>query len=767
MEQAEIILKGIVQGVGFRPFVKRIAVSREICGFVENREFGVRIIAVNTKTKIEKFYRALLDEKPDVSVIIAHRIKFSEGITFTKNTFTIAPSKKHGEISALLPPDIATCETCLEEITNPEDRHYKYPFTNCTNCGPRFSIIRQLPYDRKNTTMDVFEMCPACNEEYTTLSDRRFHAQPNACPNCGPHLSLYQIENGNRKLLSQKEESLNQTIKFLKRGKIVAIKGLGGFHIACDATNTRVLQELRKLKHRPQKPFALMADKISTIKKYCSVSAQEEKMLTGQQKPIVLLKRRSKSSLPQIAPEISHLGFMLPYTPLHYLLLRELHLLVMTSGNIANAALEKDNQAAFENLSQYTKYFLTYNRKIHNRVDDSIVKFCKNGMLILRKARGFTPFPIKLKNVGKRHKHSPESIPQEKEILAVGADMKGSFGLLKNSIFLGSQYMGDLQFASNLKFYEETLAYFQNTFDQKPKIVLADEHPNYYSTQLAEKYATNKKIPLKLIQHHRAHIYSVMAEHDLEQTIGVSFDGSGLGDDGQIWGGEFFVMDKGDAKRVAHLKYQPMVSADMVAKEPWRMALIYLYDACPESIDEFIPTEKYPRKKMLMQVLQNTMTSLKNSSMGRLFDAVSSLLGICNYNTYQGEAAMKLESISNGKVDKSYSWETIRDSEIVQFDASAMIREIVKDIKNGIPTKDIATKFHLTIAEIIYELCEQIQSEHGCKNISLSGGVFQNVTLVDMIVKKFKNSKLNQYFNQKVPPNDAGIALGQIYGYLL
>ncbi|MEA2103540.1 MAG: carbamoyltransferase HypF, partial [Candidatus Cloacimonadota bacterium] len=348
-----------------------------------------------------------------------------------------------------------------------------------------------------------------------------------------------------------------------------------------------------------------------------------------------------------------------------------------------------------------------------------------------------------------------------------GADMKGSFGLLKNSIFLGSQFLGDLQYASNLKFYKETLAYFKKMFEINPKIVIADKHRNYFSTQFAEKYAEENKIPIKFIQHHKAHIYSVMAEHGLEKTIGVSFDGTGLGDDGQIWGGEFFVINGKKAKRVAHLKYQPMVSADMAAKEPWRMALIYLYDACPKMIDKFIPDEKYPQKKFLLHILRNRSAKIMNSSMGRLFDAIASLIGVCNYNTYQGEAPMKLESIAERKIDQPYSWEISGNHGLIQFDISSMICEIVQDVKNKVEKGEISSRFHFTIAEIVFELCKKIQAEYGCRNISFSGGVFQNAVLVDMILQKFKSSKFNLYFNQQVPPNDAGIALGQVYGYLL
>ena len=765
--QAEIILKGIVQGVGFRPFVKRTALKLGLYGFVENREYGVRILVVGLKDKISEFFDDLLKNSPQVAKIIESEITYKNEITFLEKDFHIELSRKNGEISALIPPDIASCKACLQEVDNQKDRHYNYPFTNCTNCGPRFSIIKSIPYDRKNTTMNEFKMCADCEREYTTIKDRRFHAQPTACPNCGPELSLIEIKNNQADEIAKRNEALLKTVELIKLGKTVAIKGLGGYHIACDALNSKTVAKLRKLKNRPYKPFALMADKISTIKKYCFISATERKMLTGQQKPIVLLQRKSSHKpdssfanpsrvFEQIAPQISTIGFMLPYTPLHHLIMKNFKVLVMTSGNISDEALEKGDESALKNLRKITKYFLTYNREIFNRVDDSIIKFVGKQKILLRKARGFIPIPIKIDNF--------QNIPQ---IFTAGADMKGSFGLLKNNLFLGSQYLGDLGFASNLDFYKEAFQYFQNVFEIKPEIVIADSHPNYFSTSFAENYARENNLPLFHIQHHLAHTYSVMAENSLTETIGVSFDGTGFGDDENIWGGEFFIVKGKDYQRIAHLKYQPVVSGEKMSKEPWRMALIYLYDSCPEEIDNFISSEKFSQKESILKILKRQQSNLYTSSMGRLFDAVASLLSVCHYNSYEGEAAMKLESIVKSNVKKSYNWELDTQKFPWQIDVGQTIREIVRDIKNNISKDDIVTRFHFTILDIIYQTCLKIKQEFGMDNISFSGGVFQNSALVDMIIQKFKDTNFKVFFNEQVPPNDAGIALGQMYGYLL
>ena len=756
MKQAEIILKGIVQGVGFRPFVKRTALKFGIYGFVENREYGVRILAVGLQDKILGFYEDLLKNSPIVAKIIERKISFVNEINFLEKDFHIELSKKNGEISALIPPDIASCDICLKEVDNPNNRHYNYPFTNCTNCGPRFSIICAIPYDRKNTTMRDFTMCPECEQEYTTIEDRRFHAQPNACPNCGPELSLIKLENNKPDLIAIKNDALIKIIDLLKSGEIVAIKGLGGYHLACDALNVKTVNKLRKLKSRPFKPFALMADKLTTIAKYCFISEIEKEMLIGQQKPIVLLKKKNNDIFTYIAPQIENIGFMLPYTPLHHIIFKHFKVLVMTSGNIADEALEKEDESALKNLRKITKYFLTYNREIFNRIDDSIIKFAGRQKILIRKARGFIPIPIKINNT-----------QNKKHIFAAGADMKGSLGLIKNNLFIGSQYLGDLEYASNIKFYQETLHYFKNIFEIKPEIVIADSHPNYLSTNFAESYAKENNLPLFYIQHHLAHTYSVMAENNLSKSIGVSFDGTGFGDDGNIWGGEFFIVDGKNHRRAAHLKYQPVISGEKMSKEPWRMALVYLFNSCLEEVNNFISDKEFPQKANILQLLKKQRYNLFTSSIGRLFDAVASLLSVCNYNTYEGEAAMKLESLAFFDTKESYNWHLNKNNFPWQIDVSKTIREIVQNIKNNINKNVISTKFHFTILDVIYQTCKKIKHEFEINKISFSGGVFQNSLLVNLIIQKFSKSDFQIFFNEQVPPNDAGIALGQVYGYLL
>ena len=751
MQQAKIILRGIVQGVGFRPFVKRTALKYDIKGLVENREFGVKIIAQAEINAINKFLKDILENAPDVSTIVSHHIEYLDSHNKEYDSFSIAPSRKEGKISALIPPDIATCKVCAEEIMNEKDRHFEYPFTNCTNCGPRFSIIKSIPYDRNNTTMKKFIMCEDCDREYTTIADRRYHAQPNACPKCGPELRLVKINEGQPKVIKLREQALEKTIELLRAGEIVAIKGIGGFHLVCDARNEKVVGKLRELKHRPQKPFALMARNIDEIREYCHVTSQEENMLAGQQKPIVLLEKINHT-LEYIAPGVKDLGFMLPYTPLHYLLFRHFHLLIFTSGNISEEALENRDLSAYKNLSRITKYYLSYNREIFNRIDDSIVTFTGKQAILIRKARGFIPKPIKLPEM----KIMPE-------IFAAGADMKGSFGLTKGDIFLGSQYLGDLGFVSNSEFYEESLGYFKSIFEMEPEVVIADAHPNYFSHQFAKEYAQENRRSIHFVQHHKAHIYSVMAENRLRKALGISFDGTGYGDDGQIWGGECFIIDKNHVERFSHLAYKTLISGENVAKEPWRMSLIYLHSCCPEKIDRLMPASKFPQRNLLVHQLERADRGIMTSSMGRLFDAVASILDVCHYNTYEGEAPMKLEALADENCERTYDYD-IHNGEI---NVNPMIKEIVHDRLKKISKEEIASKFHFTIAQMIYDLCKKMSAISNIKDVALSGGVFQNSVLVKMVYKRFTHDEFRLYFNEKVPPNDAGVALGQLYSYLL
>jgi len=753
MQQVEILLTGIVQGVGFRPFIKRTALEHGITGYVENREYGVKIIAAASKKSIEDFLKDILDNAPDVSTILTHSVKYLQQELPDYRTFEIAPSKKKGEISALIPPDIATCEQCAQEVFEKDDRHFLYPFTNCTNCGPRFSIIQSIPYDRKNTTMSKFIMCDDCNREYTTVADRRYHAQPNACAKCGPELRFIEIVDESPIVTEKREKAFERTVSLLQMGEIVAIKGIGGYHLVCNALNKDVVEKLRMLKFRQQKPFALMARDIETIEEYCTVNKVEKNMLEGQQKPIVLLRKKN-DILEHIAPGVKDLGFMLPYTPLHYLLFKQFRLLVFTSGNISEEALENYDDSAYQNLANITRYYLSYNREIYNRIDDSIVTYAGDQRILIRKARGFVPKPINIvRGTGK---------PQ---LFAAGSDMKGSFGLIKENIFLGSQYLGDLAFTSNEKFYKESLEYFQSIFEMKPQIVVADSHPNYFSTQLAQEFAEDNELPIHYVQHHKAHIYSVMAEHNLEEVLGVSFDGTGYGDDGNVWGGEFFIINKTESERFAHLNYVPMVSGERAAKEPWRMALIYLYRYYPEAVESIITEKKFPQKDMIFLQLLNDSVRLQTSSIGRFFDAVASLIDVCQFNSYEGEAPMKLEALADESFSEYYRFSFNKQQSLVEVDV--IIKGIVNDIQEQRSKEYISSKFHFTIAKMVFDLCKKMKNESGIDAVALSGGVFQNVVLVNMIKRVFSSSEFTLFWNEKVPPNDAGIALGQVYSYLL
>ncbi len=791
--QAEIIIKGIVQGVGFRPFISKLVRKFALVGYIENREFGVKIVTVGNKQRIQQFYNNILHNNPQLSVILEHSLTWQSQITYHQDKFIIKPSKKTNIISTYIPPDIATCNDCLKEILDRNDRRFHYPFTNCTNCGPRFTIIKKLPYDRQQTTMHEFPMCDKCRSEYENIDDRRYHAQPNSCSVCGPRISFVELQNKRIKYTIEEDYALQKVIELLKNGDIVAIKGLGGFHIACDALNSDSVRRLRRLKSRPQKPFALMADSIETIEKYANINDYERELLTGQIKPIVLLTKNS-DELSHIAPGLNQLGFMLAYTPLHHLLLQETKLLVMTSGNISEQAIERDNRKAMKNLSGITNYFLLYNREIYNRCDDSIVKFAGDEKILVRRARGYVPVPMTVKI-----KSSPVRRLTGLEIMGAGGDLKASFGLWKNNLYFGSQYLGDLQFLSNQRFYKQSLDYFENLFEINPQVIIADKHPDYFSGRIAKEHAESKNIKLYYMQHHKAHIYSVMAERNLQETIGVAFDGTGFGDDGQIWGGEFFVYKHGKMKRVAHLQYVPLISGEKSIKEPWRMGLTYLYltnvvsgGVMSSIIDKFYPKDKFPYQRAITKLLTNSpihysttlpiyqstnlptyqFTNVLTSSIGRLFDAVASIVSVCHYNSYEGESAMKLQSLILSARDDienetNYSWK-LDDNKIPwQINILPMIDEIVMDISKRVSVSKIAMKFHFTIIEIIIEICRRLRRDFGVENVSLSGGVFQNDFLVQKSKERLLNNGFSPYFNNKVPPNDAGISLGQIYGYLL
>jgi len=768
--RAKIIVKGIVQGVGFRPFVHRLAQELGLRGWVKNTTAGVAIEVEGDKRKVEDFYEEITLRKPAPAQIKEKQIVYEapRGSQF----FAIKESTSHQRKEALVSPDIAICRDCLKELSDSSDRRHLYPFINCTNCGPRFTIIEDLPYDRPFTTMKKFRMCPICQKEYSDIFRRRYHAEPNGCPRCGPHIQLIKSRKSKGetvgsarlgKFLLRGSEALRAAIDLLKKGKIVAIKGLGGFHLACDAMNSVAVKRLRKRKGRPYKPFAIMVSDIETAKKHCLVSEEEEDLLSDWQKPIVLLRKRKSVKISDlVAPNNSCLGVMLPYTPLHYLLFSgmssSLSALVMTSGNLSDQPIEIGNREAISNLSLIADYFLIHNRDIHNRCDDSIVEGFSGTPIVIRRARGYVPLPVELG-------YEVESV------LACGAELKSTFCLTKGNYAFVSQYIGDLKDYKTLHYYENMVKRFEKLFGISPRIVAHDLHPDYLSTQYALDSTSRRpgirRIP---VQHHHAHIVSCLVENRIrEEVIGVAFDGIGYGADGNIWGGEFLLADCRDFRRVGQLKYLALPGGDKAVDEPWRMAISLLVDSFGERIPEIDFTNRWKNKiPTVRAMIEKRINSPLTSSIGRFFDGVSSLLGICDINSYEGQAAMELESVAEeqicssvGLIHQNYEYQIREEEGSFIVEPAGIIRSIVDDLRKRIARDIIAGKFHNSIADIIESVSLKIKERTGINKVALSGGVFQNRLLLGLALRKLTERGFVCYYQKRVPPNDEGISLGQ------
>ncbi|MBI5848347.1 MAG: carbamoyltransferase HypF [Nitrospirae bacterium] len=774
-----ISIQGIVQGVGFRPFVYNLATELKITGFVSNTSEGVVITAEGSN--LSHFIERLRQEAPPLSRIMKIDIAPAAPEGFTE--FLIRQSSETGSFT-LLSPDIAVCDDCCRELFDRKDRRYLYPFINCTNCGPRYSITREVPYDRKNTTMQTFTLCENCSTEYHSPRDRRFHAQPIACPACGPEVTL--LDKRGKKIESA--EPIKAAVNLLKEGKIVVVKGLGGFHIICDALNAGAVVRLRTVKRRNNKPFALMAPDMESIRMHCVVSVAEEELLSSIQRPIVLLRKKEESILPSaVSPGNANLGFMLPYTPLHHLLFHyplngrglpeEPHFsaLVMTSGNISEEPIIISNEEAVEKLSSVADAFVVYNRNIFMRVDDSVIrvreKLTGGGSIsadtaslpltpdaipcIMRRSRGYVPEPIPLMTDGP-------------DILGCGADMKNTFTLLRGTYAIVSQHMGDMEDYATVRFFEETLDNLKTVYRAEPAAVVHDLHPNYFSTNWARAYGIKQNLRTIAIQHHYAHIGSVMAEHGLSRVIGVAFDGSGYGEDGTLWGGEFLVADPRGFNRSGHLKQVALPGGEQAVKEPWRVALSYLKNAFGSDLKRFIgPTgflRKYGEKKItdIVQVADNRHFSPLSSGAGRLFDAVSALIGICDINTFEGEASIALESSVLKGICEDYPVD-IHFDDIIEVDFSHTFISIIDDLAKGLDRCIIATKFHNTVAMSVIRVVLKLSLMNNIKIVALSGGVFQNLYLYGKVAESLRGEGLNVYTNEIVPCNDAGISLGQVF----
>jgi len=745
MKRAEIRITGIVQGIGFRPFIYNLAKSHCIRGWVLNNEKGVFIDAESEDGNLQHFIQDIPKLAPPLARIESFDVRYIEPLGYA--TFEIKKSEEAQEKFVLISPDVTTCDQCLAELFSPQNFRYQYAFINCTLCGPRFTIIKDIPYDRHKTTMAPFTMCPVCQREYEDPADRRFHAQPNACPTCGPSLRL-EDRNG-KEILG---DPIETTLKLFESGLILAIKGLGGFHLACDAKNQDAVSSLRSRKFREDKPFAVMCRDIGEVKEHCEVTEEEEKLLLSVERPIVILNKRKDSSIAHaVAPFQNTLGVMLPYSPLHHLLLKgPLKALVMTSGNVSDEPIAYKNEGAKSRLRNIADYFLLHNREIHMRCDDSVTRIFEGKPYIIRRSRGYVPFPIKL----------PFSLEM---ILACGGELKNTFCLTRGHYAFMSHHIGDLENLETLTSFEEGIEHFKRLFYIEPKAVAYDFHPDYLSTQYA---LSIPDIPKVGVQHHHAHIVSVMAENGIEgDVIGVALDGTGFGLDGTIWGGEFIRANLRGFDRLAHLKKFPMPGGTMAIKEPWRMALVYLSEAFGNETDDLridLMRRVDPQKwEILKRMIEKKINTPWTSSMGRLFDAISSLLSIRDEVHYEGQAAIELEMIADQRVKEEYLFHIHKDEMPIVIDPTEIIRGIVRNLTDGASPSKISGKFHRTISRLIVETCETIRFEEKLNRVILSGGVFQNILLLSLVTKGLKESGFDVYTHHLVPPNDGGIALGQ------
>jgi len=751
-----IRVRGIVQGVGFRPFVYNLAQRLGLSGYVLNSSAGVTIEIEGREPAVAQFVGTLRSSPPPLAQIA--EFAFADLDLVGDTGFVIRHSEAEAGEFVLVSPDVATCEDCWRDFGGAANRRYGYPFTNCTNCGPRYTIIQDIPYDRPRTTMAKFRMCSLCQAEYEDPSNRRFHAQPNACPECGPGLALVPAERDFPRADDYHARGtstiLRRVRELLREGKIVAVKGLGGFLLACDAQNDQAVRSLRTRKRRSDKPFALMARDPADVESFCAVTPEERSLLLSAKRPIVVLQRRSGSAISlAVAPGNNTIGVMLPYTPLHYLLFSDspdepsqFHALVMTSGNISEEPIVTSNEEAWQRLREVADWFVFHDRDIYMRADDSVARIYEQRERVLRRSRGYVPHPVDLGI-------------ELKEILACGAELKNTLCLTKGHYAILSQHIGDLENYETLVFFEETLANLKKVFRVEPRAVAYDLHPQYMSTQFAQRLPLEPKIG---VQHHHAHIASCMAENHLSgKVIGVAFDGTGYGTDGKIWGGEFLVADFLGFERRAHLRYVPLPGGDAAVRQPWRMAMSYLRDTLGDRAS-FSFADHVPKANIAIveAMLARGLNCIDTSSCGRLFDAVSSIVGLRHEVTFEGQAAIELEMIADPSVERVYPY-TITDGDVAQLDMRPMVEAIVGELAGGIRATEISAAFHNTLATAIVEVCGRIRMDENLSCVCLSGGTFQNMYLLRRAVECLRESGFEVFLHALVPPNDGGIALGQ------
>ncbi|MCX6251150.1 MAG: carbamoyltransferase HypF [Bacteroidetes bacterium] len=751
-----IHVTGLVQGVGFRPFIHRLAHKYGLTGWVRNTNENVIIWIEGGKGEADHFLETLRTECPEAAIIedIMTDSVLPEGFT----SFQIIKSQDVSEEVTGISPDISVCNDCLEDMENEGTRH-DYPFVNCTNCGPRFTIIRDLPYDRKNTTMEPFPLCDHCKKEFEDIEDRRFHAQPVACSVCGPE---YRIWISGKEVSSDIHDIIDRSVQILESGGLLAVKGLGGMHLACDPFNDAAVEKLRNIKSREGKPFALMFKNIDCAREYTDISEEEEASLTSWRRPIVLLQQKTKnhgttgpvdsyknSALSaKVNAGLESIGVMFPYMPFHHMLLQRVHIcaIILTSGNLSSEPILTENEKAINTFSLLVDAVIVHNREIWNRTDDSVVRIINGKERLIRRSRGYVPMPVNTSlNVD--------------GIIAFGAELNNCFCVGKGQKAIFSQHIGDLKGLETTLFYEQTIDRFIRLFRIKPVLAVVDMHPDYISTKTGMNF---RDLPVISVQHHHAHIASCMVQHGLdEKVIGVALDGTGYGDDGKIWGAEFMVCDLTGYKRINNFEYIPLPGGDIAAEEPWRMAVSYLYRVFGTSFRDlklpFLEELSTAKTQMLVQMIDRKINCPPVSSAGRLFDAVSSLLNLCQVATFPAEGPMRIESVITAGIGERYHFQY--DGPL-NFDIT--IREIVRDILNNVDTGIISAKFHNTIIYAIFENVKKIREQEDINKVVLSGGVFQNAIILSGCEDLLRARDFEVYSHLSIPANDGGIALGQL-----
>jgi hydrogenase maturation protein HypF len=744
--RSRIRVEGIVQGVGFRPFVHALATRLGLSGFVGNDAAGVFIEVEGDPAAVERFRADLEGQAPPLAVVERVSAQAVDATGDAAAGFVIVASEAGGERQALVSPDTATCDDCLRELLDPGDRRYRYPFVNCTNCGPRFTIVRAVPYDRPLTTMAGFELCPACKREYHDPADRRFHAQPVCCPACGPTLRLASAAGE-----ALDGDPVEAAALALLAGRVLAIKGLGGYHLAADATSEAAVATLRSRKHREDKPFALMVADLEAARALCAVDAAEAAVLSSQRRPIVLLARRPDAAVaPSVAPGNRFLGLMLPYTPLHHLLARRLERpFVLTSGNVSDEPIAYEDADALARLAPVADLFLTHDRPIHIRTDDSVVRAVAGRELPLRRSRGYVPGPLTV------------PWPFERPVLACGSELKNTFALAKGARVFVSHHIGDLENYETLRSFTTGIEHFKRLFDAEPDLVAHDLHPEYLST----KYAMDlDDVQLVGVQHHHAHIASCLADNgEAGPVVGVGFDGLGFGTDGTLWGGEFLVADLAGFERHGSLAPVPMPGGEAAIRQPWRMAAAYLAAAYGDAVPAWLGVVERNEARwpdVVALAASGLVNAPATSSAGRLFDAVAAILGVRDAVNYEGQAAVELEQCSDPAEAGAYR-AAIQPGKPFRVAGVDLVRAVVEDLEAGIAAPTVAARFHNGVADAIVAGCEAVREASGLGTVALSGGVFQNMLLLARAVTGLQAAGFRVLTHARVPPNDGGISLGQ------